>query len=118
MIAAVLLIFYLALVCLITVLLESIPVLFVRNRSAWWRAGILCNVVTNPIINLLMLLVNTYIPNQGLTAGITLLLESAVVITEAWLYRKMLHKSVRICFVFSLIANALSWSIGAVFLQL
>lgn len=30
----------------------------------------------------------------------------------------MLHKSVRICFVFSLIANALSWSIGAVFLQL
>lgn len=104
--------------CLATILLESIPVLFVRNKGAWLRAGLICNVVTNPILNLLMFLMTTYVQNDGLVTAAMLLLEGAVVLIEACFYRKMLDKSRISCFGFALIANALSFGTGMFFFSL
>ena len=107
----------LAALCLATILLEGIPVLFVRDRNAWWRASVICNIVTNPTLNLLVFLLTAYIPDIGIMTVIVPALELIVVLTEAWIYRKMLSSSVPVCFLFSLIANALSWGIGTVLMQ-
>ena len=47
--------------CLLTVLLESIPVLFVGDRGAWWRASVICNIITNPPLNMTVLLLSAYL---------------------------------------------------------
>ncbi len=108
----------LAALCLATILLEGIPALFVRDRKAWWRASVICNIVTNPPLNLLVFLLTAYVPADDIMTVLLPGLELIVVLIEAYFYRKMLSSSAPVCFLFSLIANALSWSIGTVLLRL
>lgn len=115
MIRLLLVVALLIVLCLATLLLESIPCLFVRGRFAWWKASLICNVVTNPILNLTMFLVMAYMPypDPDLFMPAVYVLEGAVVLTEAWLYKRMLDKTWLGCFCFSLIANAISFCVGS-----
>ncbi|MBE6758209.1 MAG: hypothetical protein E7552_06665 [Ruminococcaceae bacterium] len=95
-----------------TIVLESIPTLFLRDRKGWRRTSLICNLVTNPILNVIMMLVYAFLPQQWLVALILFALEIAVVFIEAYFYRCRLRVSYRACLLFSLVANALSFGVG------
>lgn len=106
------LIFCLILFCVATIFLEAIPIAFVREKKQWWRASILCNVVTNPILNILVFLLTAYMRSYELTMFLFVLLEIAVVFLEAYFYHRMLNKPYKQCLLFSFIANLISVGIG------
>lgn len=100
---------------LIVLLLESIPVLFVRGKKAWWKASVICNVVTNPVLNTVMLLVAAiFSVMDALILGLYVL-EIVVVFLKAFFYQRMLSKAYWQCFLFSLIANFISFGTGMTF---
>lgn len=102
---------YLALCFAITVLLESIPILFLREKKAWWKASLICNVITNPTLNLIILLLTWLLWRQNWDT-LRFALEMTVVFLEAFFYHRMLGKGFVRCFLLSLIANAISFVIG------
>lgn len=105
----------LGLFCGATILLESIPVLFVRSKKTWWKASVICNVVTNPILNTVMLLVAAALPVMDVLILGLFALEIVVVFLEAFFYQRMLGKAYWQCFLFSLIANLISFGTGLMF---
>lgn len=102
----------LLLLCAATIILESFPCLFRSRKGAWWKAGVLCNIVTNPVLNtFVMLLMAMSFPTEVILGAI-FAAEIAVVFTEAHFYRHMMQKNYWNCFVFSLICNGLSFGVG------
>ena len=103
---------YLLAVCLATIVLEIIPILFLKDRKSWWKASIVCNIVTNPLLNVTVLLLSVCLPDAVPLLPIILLSEAAVVLTEAYFYHRMLNAARLTCLMFSAAANTLSFGIG------
>jgi hypothetical protein len=122
----------LALCCGLTCLIEIVPALFLRDRKKWVKVSLINNVITNPILNTLILVetvfqyeiypkdlfyswmvkldyLNVYVYAHNI---FVLLLEVAVIIFEAWVYRKMVGASWKKCLLFSVVANVVSFGIG------
>lgn len=110
--ALIVLLLALAALCVSTITLESIPVLFVKNKRSWWKASLICNVVTNPILNVVIFLLTAILQSNDVIYPVILVLECAVVLIEAYFYQRMLNSRFTACLVFSLIANLLSFSAG------
>ena len=104
----------LAICCAATIVLEGIPILFLKSKKAWWKASILCNVVTNPLLNVIVLFLPVVLDDYLLIAWLVMALEVVVVFFETWFYQLMLEKSCKKCFLFSLIANGFSFVVGSV----
>ena len=102
----------LAVLCGLTILLESIPVLFVRDRKEWWKASVVCNIVTNPIANVMMLLASALLPSRDWDIPFLLALEITIFFLETFFYHRMLSRSYPACFAFSLAANLISFGFG------
>ncbi len=105
----------LAVMCGATILIEGIPTLFPKDRKVWWKASVICNVVTNPILNVMILLMTTLWPDQDGIQRVIILLELVVVFLEAYFYQRMLNKGYGRCLLFSFIANVLSMFAGVMF---
>ena len=121
-----------ALCCGVTCLIELIPLLFTKKRKQWITASLINNVVTNPIINTLILLetlfkydfypdiFDTWYRNSGFTVNpyyyahiaFVIILELAVVIFEAWIYHRLVGASWKKCLLISAALNILSFLIG------
>ena len=104
----------LSVACISTILLEAVPVLLFKEKKAWFKAGVACNVATNPVLNAMVMLITFYIGWGKLAYGLVLLLEVAVVFLEAWFYRFLLDKTYGCCLLFSACANALSFCTGLI----
>lgn len=102
----------LAVFCGATILLEAIPCLVVREKRAWWKASVICNMVTNPILNVLLLLLVSMSFPEGVIKTTLMLLELVVVLVEAHFYKRMLNKKFLWCFLFSVVANLISFGVG------
>lgn len=115
----------LALFCVTTCLLEMIPTLFVQKKKQWIKASLIANVITNPILNTLLLFFragNFYSFHFRRLASVfgfsnphdaaLVIGELLVIVFEAWIYHKMLSKTWIKCLLFSLAANALSFIAG------
>lgn len=100
--------------CGSTILLEAIPILFLTDKKAWWKASVVCNVVTNPLMNTIMLLV-FLIADLMIIVIIMLALEVVVVFVEAYFYQRMMNKKYLECFMFSFAANVFSFLAGMFF---
>lgn len=104
---------YLAIMCAVTILLESVPVLLTGDRKSWWKASVVCNVATNPLLNVVMLLVSVWL-SRAFYFPVLIALEVVVVLAEAYLYHRLLNKVMLRCVLFSLIANGISFGAGLV----
>ena len=104
--------------CAATIFLEALPVFFLREKRRWWKAGLICNLITNPPLNALYLLLCLWLKNTAVLTAILLVMEVAVVWMEAWMYQRMLDKPRKTCFLFSLAANAFSFGLGTLFSQI
>lgn len=101
---------------LLTVVIESLPLLFCKPRKAWLIAGLLCNCATNPVLNIARILFYSLWQNHIALLCLTVALEIAVVFVEAWLYRLLTDGSRPHCFFLSLICNCLSVLAGILLL--
>ncbi len=97
---------------LLTVVLESVPLLFYHPRKKWLIAGLFCNFATNPILNILRILFYSLWPtNIGLLL-FTLFLEILAVLVETWLYGLLADASRTQAFFTALLCNGLSFVVG------
>ena len=79
-------------------------------------ASLLCNLLTNPILNLLLFIVLRF--QTGLYWPALVMLELAVVLAEAYVYRLLLDMTTKRALGVSLLLNAVSYGVGALFWQL
>lgn len=93
----------------LTVAVEcSATALLLSRRAAY--AALLCNLLTNPLLNALLLLCEALWP-AGRAAALALL-ETAVVAVEAALLARLLRVPLRQALPLSLLLNALSFGAG------
>lgn len=104
----------LAIFCVMTILVEFIPVLFTDNKKEWMKTSILCNVMTNPIVNTLFMILFLFVYNNFLLLFLLIVLEVAVVFFEAYVYERRLGESRKKCIRFSVAANVCSILAGFV----
>lgn len=122
----------LLLCCGATCLIELIPLLFTKKRKQWINASVINNVVTNPILNTILLLESTLLHkiypeifyiwwrNSGFVVNpyriarviLLIILELAAIIFEAWIYRRLVVSSWKESFLSSAALNTLSYWIG------
>ena len=102
---------------LATLALESIPALCLPQGKAWWKVSLLCNTVTNPLLNVLLMMGRVLIPDPVAVALLLLLLEAGAVLAEAYIYKDFLKKAYRPCLLFSVIANVFSFTAGSLLLR-
>lgn len=96
-----------------TALVEGAAVrLFVTDRRLVYYS-VLCNLLTNPMLNALLSLAVVRLGAEYAPA--LLFLELAAVITEAVVYRLLTDFSFARALALSLVLNALSYSFGAAF---
>jgi len=95
----------------VTCALESIPLALMRPARRWLKAGLICNVLTNPLLNCVLMLAGMFISGAAHRA-LTVFLELCVVACEALIYRLMLGESRRRCVCVSLVCNLLSYGAG------
>lgn len=102
----------LVVLCLLTCIIELIPFLFLSENGKWIKASFLCNVITNPIANVILIIAGTYITNQTALICIAVALEIVVVAYEAYMYHHIMDASIVKSVVMSVIANAASFIVG------
>ena len=99
---------------LLTVLIEGVfCFVFVRNRKTLYHS-VLVNMMTNPVINVLLILWAVFIPLPDVPYYyiVTAFLEVSVVVTEAVLYCKMGDFGIKKAFFASFMFNAASYFTG------
>ena len=106
--------FLLLFCCGATIVIEWIPLFFISRRKGWLKASILCNIVTNPLLNTLLCLFAAFTKSDTAFLVITIMLEIGVVFLEAWFYKRLMRERFVKCFGVSLLANGLSFGIGMV----
>ena len=102
-----------ALLCalVLTCILEIIPLAFLRPFRRWLGASLICNVLTNPLLNCILQYSYARLSAPEITA-LTIALEAGVVVCEAVLYRLILAEPMKKCAAVSLGSNAFSYGAG------
>ena len=104
----------LALALIVTAVLEAIPAFFFAPRKERLMASVICNAVTNPALNrILLALRHLGVPSLLYVLSVAVL-EIAVVFAEARLYRLLLEENRRNCLWYSLGVNAFSFILGLI----
>lgn len=99
---------------LLTILSEGILVLLLTRSGKTALQSIYCNLVTNPVVNLIYVSAQPYLaPKAGWI--LIIVLEILVVLSEMYFYRIMSEKAFLFCLFLSLCANAFSFSLGLFF---
>lgn len=99
---------------LFTVVIEGIVMLLLTRSGRWVYCSILCNLVTNPVINLVLMLIRRSSGSDALYLTATAVGEVLVLIAEAHLYRFMTGAARRRCYLLSAVTNLVSFTAGLV----
>ena len=97
-----------------TCVFEIIPLLFFKSRGKWIATSLLCNALTNPLLNVILFLVSGFISNQAIYIVIVLVLELAVVAFEGFIIYNVMNESVAKCIKVSVLCNAFSFTMGLI----
>ena len=108
---------YLVIFCqlIFTILIEgSVMIIWQRSKESFGYS-VLANLMTNPVLNLIL----AYLSWQGVglyaTIWIRLALEVIVVIAEAWAYKGMMKLNTNKALLISFVLNLTSFGIGEIF---
>ena len=102
---------------LLTLVIEGVVIVLMTKSVKWLLFSILVNALTNPILNLCLLLVSVYSGNLILYITVLVLGELAAIVGEAVLYRAFTGETLRRCFLRSSIANAASVGLGFIIMH-
>lgn len=98
--------------CCATCVLEILPVFCIGKSLRWVKASLVCNIVTNPALNTLLLLLAQFITNSSVILCIIIVLEVLIIIVEAYFYKMMLQELFVKCLLISFLANLISFLVG------
>ena len=107
-------ILYLTECLLLTCTIEAIVCLFLKNKGKWLGAGLICNIITNPAINIILLIAGIFTEKLWLIYLLGIILEIAVLFAETALYKLILKESFRKCIAVSAMCNTLSFLSGII----
>ncbi len=99
----------------LTCAIEILPHVLFNNKARWIKTSFLCNIVTNPLLNTILLLFGIVISNTIVLFAITIILEFIVVYAEARLYSLVLDEHFSKTIKISAICNTLSFLSGIIF---
>lgn len=102
----------LVIICALTCIIEMIPLIFLKKRGKWIITSFLCNVITNPIMNIILAILAVYVTNLAVYIGIVIVLEIAVILFEAFIFYNVMDESKRKCIIVSIVINTCSFLIG------
>ncbi len=94
----------------LTLLIEGIAICGFDPWRKWLIASIICNIITNPLINLILY----PLYGHSIYALVFVLLEITVVVAEAFIYKGIIKCKTGRCILASLIANTLSCISGII----
>ena len=109
---------YLVICLLATFALEALAMHIFCYIKKWFRAGIIVNAITNPVLNCILLLAAVLEISEIGYVIIALILEVVVVFLEAYFYGKMLGEDKKTCLKASFICNVFSFVVGIVLMAL
>ena len=89
----------LVIICALTCIIEMIPLIFLKKRGKWIITSFLCNVITNPIMNIILAILAVYVTNLAVYIGIVIVLEIAVILFEAFIFYNVMDESKRKCII-------------------
>ena len=97
-----------------TIVIECGLALVITKNFRFTYCVLLCNMLTNPLLNLVLIILSTTIlkAENPLFYCITGILEITVIITEAWLLIKMQNLSIKKAIAISFVLNISSVGIG------
>lgn len=107
-------------VCLLlTIAAEGILIYFITRKTKYIWYSAICNIITNPALNLILFFFGTY-SGASVKAQYILLaaLEAAVVVIEGLFYRALLSRKLSYTLPLSLALNAASFAAGYLLLWL
>ncbi len=99
---------------LLTSAAEILPQLFLNERKKWILSGLLCNAITNPLLNVTVFILYAFINDIWVLYSIIISLEVVVLFAEAGTYKLMLDRPFKICLSVSAICNSVSFAIGLI----
>lgn len=98
-------------VLILTIIIEGIVMLIMTRSKKWVYYNLLCNMLTNPLLNLSLFAMSLTLGKNAYY--ITLVIgEIIVLFGEAWLYNLMTSEKFKVCFIRSLVTNCCSLLIG------
>ncbi len=116
---------YIVVYLIITILIETLVLLFFKNRKTLFRPLLIANIITNPILNLILPAIYLAIQFVGdffirdyiiivwlLQIIILVLFEVLVVFAEAYIIRFFTSLEYKSCVKYSLILNLISFLLG------
>lgn len=99
----------------LTILIEGAVMFMLTKSKKWMYYNFLCNMLTNPMLNYVLLLIALYTANRELYNAVIAIGEILVLFGEAYLYKLMTKENYKHCFFRSLITNGASFVIGLLF---
>ncbi len=93
-----------------TIIIEGIVVVLITRKANTLLVSVACNLLTNPLINILLIVVSIY--EMKLYYPLMAVFEILVVIAEYFIYRVATDESKKRCVIMSVVANVLSFAIG------
>ena len=118
---------YIVIYLAITILIEMLVLLFFKNRKTLFRPLLIANLITNPILNLILPAIYIGIEFLGvmfirvsiiivwsLQIIVLVLFEILVVFSEAYIIKFYTDLKFKSCFIYSLILNLVSFLLGLI----
>lgn len=106
------LIFIVFLALILTCILEMVPHFFLPDKKRWIKVGLICNIITNPLLNTFLMLLGSLSVGKLPIFFITIVLEFAIVFAEGGLYKLMLDVDYRQSLKVSAMCNGISFAVG------
>lgn len=98
----------------LTLCIEAPVMLVVTRSKKWVYYNVLCNLLTNPLLNIVLTIVWRISRDMGVYHTFVAIGEVLVLFGEAALYRAMTGESLKKCGLCSLITNGASFLLGLI----
>ncbi|MBO5851572.1 MAG: hypothetical protein J6R29_04500 [Clostridia bacterium] len=111
---------YVIICCILTILIELFVLLFFKNKKKLFRPLLIANVITNPILNLILpsvyvacfFILNKVIDAYLIDYVILRIFEVVIVFSEAYIMKIFSDLKFKTCFKYSLVLNLVSFLLG------
>lgn len=100
----------------LTIIIEGVAMFILTRSKEWVKCNILCNMVTNPILNISLFVLVYFTGLSWYSLGV-FIGEAIVFTSEALLYKLMTGKGILKCIIYSVITNALSLVLGNIIFE-
>ena len=108
---------FLVILCqlIMTVLIEGSVMIVWQNTKESLGYSVLANLMTNPLLNLILILISGQAGGPGGFFAIRIALEIGAVLAEAFAYKGMMKLEIKKALWLSLVLNLFSFCIGEIF---